>query len=102
MLTFLIPLIIRPDGSLSIHSVVFTFDNWKIFDRKAISFPEGEEPEYVKLVRQTILRQLAYLEEFFSKKASTEIPESRPGYDIILELKKDVIKTKTPYYQTPI
>jgi hypothetical protein len=29
-------------------------DNWKTFDEKAISFPERENLEYIKLVRQTI------------------------------------------------
>jgi hypothetical protein len=42
------------------------------------------------------------LEGFFSKKAFTEILESRPGYDVILELKEDITQIKTPYYQIPI
>jgi hypothetical protein len=42
------------------------------------------------------------LEGFFSKKTFTEIPESRPEYNVILELKEDIIQTKTPYYQIPI
>jgi hypothetical protein len=102
MPTFSIPLIIRSDNGISIYFVVSAFDNWKTFDRTAIPFPEGEDPEHIKLVRQTIPKQLAYLEGFFSKKASTEVPESRPGYDVIFELKENVIKIKTPYYQTPI
>jgi hypothetical protein len=95
-------LIIRPDNGILIHSVVSASDNWKTFDGIAIPFPEGKDPEYIKLVRQTIPKQLTYLEGFFSKKASTEVPESRPGYDVILELKENVIKIRTLYYQTPI
>jgi hypothetical protein len=66
-------------------------DNWKTFDEKAIPFPEGKNLKHIKLVRQTIPEQLAHLEGFFSKKASTEVSESRPGYDVILELKEDII-----------
>jgi hypothetical protein len=73
-------------------------DNWKTFDGKAIPFPEGEDLEYIKLVRQIIPEQLVHLKGFFSKKAFTEVPESRPGYDIIFELKEDIIQIKTPYY----
>jgi hypothetical protein len=82
--------------------MVSVLDNWKTFNEKAIPFPEKEDTEYIKLVHQTIPEQLAHLERFFSKKASTEVPESRPGYDVILELKEDITQIKTPYYQTPI
>jgi hypothetical protein len=82
--------------------MVSAFDNWKTFNEKAIPFLEGKDPEYIKLVRQTIPEQLAYLEGFFLKKTSIEVLESRPGYDVILELKEDITQTKTLYYQTPI
>jgi hypothetical protein len=56
MSTFLIPLIIRSDGNLSIYSIIFIPNNWKTFNGKAIPFPERKELEYVKLVCQIIPR----------------------------------------------
>jgi hypothetical protein len=102
MLTFPIPLITCSNNGISIYSVIPVFNSWKTFDKTIIPFPKGKDSEHIKLVRQTIPKQLTYLKRFFSKKASTEVSESRPGYDVILELKENVIKIKTPYYQTPI
>ena len=98
---FPIPLIARPNNGISIYLVVPASNGWKTFDRKHIPFLDREDPEHVKLVCQTILEQLAYLEGFFLKKASTKMPESRSRYNAVLELREDAILKKTPYYSTP-
>ena len=75
--------------------------SWKTHHHERIPFPEDEDPEHVKLVREKLPAPIAHLEGFFSKKASTKLPARRPGHDVILELDKPVTGTP-PTYRTPV
>lgn len=66
-----------------------------------IPFPSGESPEHKELVQSLIPPQLELLKGFFSKKGSTELPPSRPGHDVKLELQKP-LEGAPPYYRTPL
>lgn len=74
---------------------------WRTYTKKPIPFPAGEDPEHVKLVRSKLPAPIAHLEGFFSKKASTKLPPSRPGYDVVLELEKPT-KGSPPQFRTPV
>lgn len=74
---------------------------WKTYDGQHIPFPEDEDPEHVARVRELLPERLAHLEGFFSKKASTKLPPSRPGHDVILELDKP-LEGHPPSYRTPL
>jgi hypothetical protein len=68
---------------------------------RPIPFPQGEDPEHVKMVREKIPKQLAHLEGFFSKKDADTLPPSRPGFDVKLELERPPPVTGPPSYRTP-
>ena len=72
----------------------------KTFDGKRIPFPQGENPEHIELVRRKLPPQLRHLEGFFSKKASTKLPPSRPGHDVVLELNRPIVG-QPARYNTP-
>lgn len=74
---------------------------WKTYDGQPIPFPEGEDPEHVQRVSKALPARLAHLEGFFSKKASTRLPPSRPGHDVVLELTKP-LEGQPPSYRTPL
>jgi hypothetical protein len=78
-----------------------TASTWKTYDGQPIPFLEDEDPEHVRLVRKSLPLRLAHLEGFFSKKASTELPPSRPGHDVILELSRP-LEGKPTSYRTPL
>ena len=63
----------------------------KTFNGKHIPFPENEDPKHVHKVRKKLPRELAHLEGFFSKKASTKLPPNRPRFDMVLELEKPMV-----------
>ncbi|CCE34834.1 uncharacterized protein CPUR_08773 [Claviceps purpurea 20.1] len=104
-----VPLIELPEGIVTIAEVSTApaatpkrEQDWvKTFDGKHIPFPEGENPEHIELVRKALPRQLQHLEGFFSKKASTRLPPSRPGFDVVLELDRPITgqpaRYNTPY-----
>lgn len=74
---------------------------WRTYDGKSITFPEVEDPGHIKLVRDTLPLRLSHLEGFFLKKASTRLPPSRPGHDVVLELAKP-LEGKSASYWTPL
>lgn len=78
-----------------------TLQIWKTNQGKPIPFPEGEDPEHVKLVREKLPKQLSHLEGFFSKKAADTLPPFRPGHDVVLNMNKPT-KGEPPRYRTPI
>jgi hypothetical protein len=74
---------------------------WRTHKGEPIPFPSDEDPDHIKLVRKRIPDRLKHLEGFFSKKASAELPPSRPGHDVMLELKTDRVGSP-PTYRTPL
>ena len=75
-----------PPPALNISAV--SIAKWKTFDGKPIPFPTGEDPAHIRLVRESLPEQLAYLEGFFSKKASSTLPSPDPKWEVVLELHK--------------
>ena len=82
-------------------SAITSSPAWKTYDGKKIPFPAGKDPEHVRRVRETLPARLAHLEGFFSKKASTKLPPSRLGHDMVLELIRP-LEGKPSLYRTPI
>ena len=89
-----------PPPSISINALTQQAA-WKTHDGKSIPFPADEDPEHVRLVREMLPPRLAHLEGFFSKKASTKLPPSRLGHDVVLELAKP-LEGKPPSFRTPL
>ena len=73
----------------------------KTHNGKKIPFPAGKDPEHVRRVRKILLARLAHLEGFFSKKASTKLPPSQLGHDMVLELIRP-LEGKPSLYRIPI
>jgi hypothetical protein len=71
---------------------------WKTYDSQLIPFLKDEDLEHVRLIRESLPLRLTYLKGFFSKKAFTELPSSRLGYDVIFELFKS-LKGKLTFYR---
>jgi hypothetical protein len=74
---------------------------WKTYDGKPIPFPTGNNPAYVRLVRESLPERRAYLEGFFSKKASRTLPSPDPKREVVLELRKP-LEGKPPSFRTPL
>lgn len=74
---------------------------WRTNKGEKIPFPIDEDPEHIQLVREELPPQLAHLEGFFSKKASTKLPPHRPGHDVVLELERPCTGAP-PTYRTPV
>ena len=85
----------RPTVSLS------ALQAWRTNKGEPILFPEDEDPEHIRLVREKIPKQLAHLEGFFSKRAANTLPPHRPGHDVVLEMDRPT-KGSPPRYRTPI
>jgi transposase InsO family protein len=66
-----------------------------------IPFPQDENPEHIKLVRQLLPDRIKHLGGFFSKKASAQLPPSRSGFDVVLELERP-LEGAPPSYRTPV
>jgi hypothetical protein len=75
--------------------------SWKTYQDERIDFPKGEDPEHIRLVRETLPDRLKHLEGFFSKKNSTTLPPSHPGRDVVLELERP-LQGSPPRYRTPL
>jgi hypothetical protein len=82
-------------------NAVTTNPIWKTYDGKPIPFPDDEDPEHVKRVRELLPQPLAHLEGFFSKIASTKLPPSQPGRDVVLELARP-LEGSPPSFRTPL
>ncbi|RYO76871.1 hypothetical protein DL764_010270 [Monosporascus ibericus] len=74
----------------------------KTYDGQKIPFPEDEDPEHVKRVRELLPEPLAHLEGFFSKKEANTLPDFRPGHDVVLELDRPIPASGPPTYRTPV
>lgn len=95
-----VPLKAYDQPTISINALASSA-TWKTYDGKHIPFPEDEDPEHVKRVRETLPPRLAHLEGFFSKMASTKLPPSRPGHDVVLELERP-LEGSPPSFRTPL
>lgn len=73
---------------------------------QVIDFPEGEDSTHMELVRKLIPKQIAHLEGFFSKQQAATLPPSRPGHDVVLELKAPLqgnpSRYPTPHHLLPL
>ena len=76
-------------------------ESWRTHTGKKIPFPSDEDQAHVQKVRDKLPSRLAHLEGFFSKKASTRLPPSRPGHDVTLELARP-LKGSPPSFRTPL
>jgi hypothetical protein len=86
---------LRPTVSLS------ALQAWRTNKGEPILFSEDENPEHIRLVREKIPKQLAYLEGFFFKKAANTLPPHRPGHNVVLKMDRPT-KGSPPRYRTPI
>jgi hypothetical protein len=76
----------KPSPSLNISTV--SESKWKTFDSKPILFSTDKDLAHVRLVCESLLERLAYLEGFFSKKASSMLLPLDPKRELVLELRK--------------
>nr|BAF99128.1 pol polyprotein [Pyricularia oryzae] len=95
-----IPLVPVNDTPTTSLNAVLALQWNKTHDGHPIPFPAGEDPEHIAQVRAKLPKALAHLEGFFSKKASTILPPSRPGFDVVLELEKP-LEGRPARYSTP-